>query len=493
MTATEVSPKTRKSNVGNDPSLGARVKRWQIGLYAFAIGASLVLLIANLILIVNGTFSAVFLIIAILVTGLSWGLVVSKGDGPDEPTGLKVANSEPDFTAFVQSVADAVGAPMPDELYLVTEAELKVQEHTEFFGLKVESSALRVGLPFVQALTQQELAALLAHELAHYAPGEVAHGPRAIRGLQAARDLIAVERKGFINGVYGSYARKMFRSVGGVGVAQEEAADQAAAKAYGSEALRSALGKYDDIAVAFDEMLRDYVVPALQSGLHPDDMYGGFEEVLESSMRREARASDIERRQSQVRSEFELHRTPSERLATLDEDEAHQASTTLATGDAPAHLLLDANAKSANIAVGRWASGLMNASTEPRSWSQLLDDVYANRACDIAELAFDDPDLDATERFEQAMVWSDDEDWDVVDAAIKKPLKKTGDANERRHAWAVGVVLDAASQADDYTWQHNWDGPALLVDPDGTPLDADPIASMLIAGNPTAAQAALHL
>lgn len=488
MTATDVSPKTRKSNVGNNPAKGALVKRWQIGLYAFAIGASLVLLLANLMLIINGTFSAVFFIIALLVTGLSWGLVVNKGDeDASEPGGLRVAGGEPDFTAFVRLVADAVDAPMPDDVYLVTNAELHVHEQTEFFGLKVTSSALRVGLPFVHALTQQELAALLAHELAHYAPGDVPHGPRAIRGLQAARDLIAIERKGFLNGVYGSYARKMFRSVGGVGVAQEGAADRVAAKAFGTDALRSALSKYDDIAVAFDEMLRDYVVPALQHGLHPEDLFGGFGEVLASSKRRGGRAPDTQRRQAQARSEFELHQTPLERLATLEDGEVHDASVELANGEAPAHFLLDADARSANIAVGRWAAQLMNTSTEPRSWDDLVDEVYANRSNEIASLAFvDHEELDAGARLDRTMAWSEAEDWDIVDAAIKKPLKKVGDVDERRHAWAMCVVLDAASELDGNTWRQNWDGPAMLVDPEGKPVDADSIARDLIAGNPAA-------
>jgi len=493
MTATKAPPKTRKPNVGSDPNRGARVKQWQVGLYVFAIGASLVLLLANLMLIINGTFSAVFFIIALLITGLSWGLVVNKTDNDADPTGVKLANSEPALTAFVQSVADSVGAPMPDDLYLVTEAELQVVEKTQFFGLKVESSALRIGVPFLQALSQQEFAALLAYELAHYAPGDVAHGPRAIRGLEAARDLIAIERKGFVNAVYGSYARKMFRSVGGVGVAQEAAADHAAAEAYGTVAMRSALEKYDDVAVAFDQMLREYVVPALQSGSHPVDMFDGFGELLNSSTRRIDREGDVERRQGKDRSEFELHRTPRERLATIDDGEHHPGSESLAHAEAPAHELLDATAKSADIVVGRWASKLMGTSTEPRSWDQLVDDVYSARSHDIASLAFDEDDeTDPGARFEHALACSASDDWDAVDAATKKPLKKVGDVGDRRHTWAECVVLDAASAAGDYEWQHSWDGPAVLADAGGNQFDSGSIAALLADGKSVEAKAAFE-
>ena len=496
MSDTDKPIKTRKANVGSDPTKGSRVKLWQIGLYALAIGASVILVLVNIAMILGGAFSPILAVIALLIIGLSWGLVVAKDDGFEGPAGLKIAGAEPALRDFVSLVADQVEAPMPDEIYLVAEADLALTDATKFFGLKVDKTGLSIGMPLMRGFSRQEFAALLAHELAHRTETDVAHGPRAIRALQAAHDLIAVERKGFVNGIYGSYARKMFRSVGGVGVAQEEAADRLAAQAFGTVALVSALERYDDVVAAFDQMLRDYVVPALQSGSHPAELFEGFGELLNSSARADARIGDVERRHARERNEFELHRTPAERLATIRQWPACEPAHKLDGGDAPAHTLLDESEKSAVIVVGTWSSTLVTDRTEARTWQELADEVYSVRTHHIASSPFDDEGedekhVDPTSRFDQALAWAAAADWDRVDETIAKPLKKFDEGIERRAEWARCVVVEAAAANPGFHWQHSWDGPPLLVDPAGRAFNPAVAVEALIAGDSDAARSAM--
>ena len=89
--------KTRKPNVGSDPTKGARIRRWQAGFYAFAIGMSTVMIGISLFYTLTGRFSRLFTAAAVLVTGLSWGLLTAKNDSFKEPDGMKVGAVEPAY------------------------------------------------------------------------------------------------------------------------------------------------------------------------------------------------------------------------------------------------------------------------------------------------------------------------------------------------------------------------------------------------------------
>lgn len=481
--------KTRKPNVGSDSTKGHLVARWQAGFYAFALGASGIMIGVSLFYIFTGRFSRLFSAAAVLVTGLSVGLLRAKNDAFEEPEGSKVNTIEPGLTKFVQQVADQVGAPMPDAIYLVTAAEFGITESTRYFGRKVEKSALTIGLPFLQSLSRQELAALLAHELAHYADLGIDEGVRAQRSLRSARDLIKIERDGFINGVYGSYARKMFRSVGGVGVAQEEAADKIAVQTYGTSAMLSALDKLDDTPVAFDQLLREYVVPALQNQMHPDDMFGGFGELLQSSTRADERARQVEKRRSKERDEFDLHLTPAERSLRLQGWEPESGRIIVDGANEQAHTLLEPEAKSTEIAVGSWATKLMTHRTEPKSWEQLVDQVYSIKTQSLASMVFDE-EIAADDQLEKALQWSANDEWVHVDGSMEACLKSIKDPAARRTKWARCVVVEAAAATGAYAWQHSWDGPPVLVDTSGESLDAIAIASMIAQGDAEDARSA---
>lgn len=483
MSDTATKPaKTRKPNIGSDPSKGGRVRWWQVGLYAFGIGMALVLIGINVAYILDGRFSSIFAVVALLVIGLSWQLLTVKADQNDEPDGLNVGTAELELSQFIGDIAERVGAPMPDSVHLVASADFGLTESTRHFGRSVESSTLTIGLPYLHAFTRQEFAAMVAYELALYSDNGVDSGAEAYRSLRAASDLIAQERKGFVNGVFGSYARKMFRGVGGVGVAQEESADSIASQTYGKSELGAALSKYDDVTVAFDQLLRDYVVPALQNQRHPIDMFAGFEQVLTSETRKQERAEDVERRHNKERNEFDLHLSARERLARID-NLPTGAELTVSNADEPAHTLLDTEAKSADIVVGRWASKLIAHSTTPSTWQELTEQVYVAKNGSLASMVFDE-DTNPADQLEQTFAWAEAGDWSQVDSPVEACLKKkVKDPVERRAKWARCVVTEAAAATGEFRWEHNWHGPPALVDGAGNALDTAEIAEALVEGD----------
>ncbi len=488
MNDTATTPvKTRKPHVGSDATKGARVGWWQVGFYAFAIAMSLAMIGVSLTYVAAGRFSGIFTALAVLVTGLSWGLLRAKVETETESVGVEVGTADPALCDFVRDVAEQVGAPMPDSIRLVTEAEFGIVESTRYFGRRVEQSTLTIGLPYLAALNRREFAALLAYEFAQFADLGIDEGVRARRSLRAARDLVAKERKSFINGVYGSYARKMFRSVGGVGVAQEAAAERLAVTLYGTAALRSALRKCDEIAVAFDQLLREYVVPALQRHLHPQDMFCGFAELMQSPSREEERARKLEKRRAAERSPFELNLTASERLARLDEWPHDDGRVLVDRPTAKAESLLEPQAKSSEIVVATWASRLMTCRTEPRTWQQLADQVYSVKTQSLASMVFDD-EVDAAGQLEQALAWSADDDWAAVDGTMQASLKSIPDPTERRSKWARCVVVEAAAATGAFSWRHSWDGPPVLIDRSGRQLDAVTIGCLIADGKSSQAR-----
>ena len=491
MSDTATKPgKTRKPNIGSDPTKGSRIRLWQVGLYAFAIGTSLVLVLVTLSYILRGRFPRIFLMVTVLVCGLSWGLVTNKVQAVKKPAGRKLESTEPKLTAFIAAVAAEIGVAMPDAIYLVNEAKLSLTERTRNFGREIDDTFLTIGLPNLHLLTKQEFAAALAHEFGHLAESDVESGAEAFRSLKSAQELIRIERQGFINGVYGSYARKMFRGVGGVGVAHEEAADRRAAELYGTDALVSALHKEDEASVAFDQLLREYVVPSLQEQKLPAEMYAGFRHVVDSPARVEQRARDLERHTNRDHSEFLLHRRATDRLEKMS-DWAHQpGQIALPGGDESAATLLDPSVNSTKVVIDAWASKLTGeATTDDHSWQELTEDVYSQATYTAAAAGFAD-ETTPQAMLDQALAWSTSGDWTELDAAIKKPMKKVKGAAARRSEWARSVVLEAAVATGGWTWQHNWDGPPQLVDSGGKPLDAVAIAGLIVDGDAEAASAA---
>jgi hypothetical protein len=137
------------------------------------------------------------------------------------------------------------------------------------------SQALIVGLPLLRVLTQIELRAVLAHELAHVACGDAtgaARSARFVEGLELALEQAGTQARGPL----GAWARFCLREaswlIEPVARGQEARADRMAAVIAGGGAAASALVKVAVVQPLFREVLEHY------NPNHPDfpNLYAFF-------------------------------------------------------------------------------------------------------------------------------------------------------------------------------------------------------------------------
>src|SRR5262249_53691042 len=123
------------------------------------------------------------------------------------------------------------------------------------------SRALLIGLPLFRVLTQGELRAIVAHELAHLARGDATRAARSVRfveGLERAVEHSSVH----LWGPLGAGASLCWRGAWGliepVSRGQEARADRCAATIAGGGAASSALVKVAVVQPLFREVLSAY-------------------------------------------------------------------------------------------------------------------------------------------------------------------------------------------------------------------------------------------
>ena len=123
------------------------------------------------------------------------------------------------------------------------------------------SRALIIGLPLFRVLTQGELRAIVAHELAHLARGDATRAARSARFVEALEQ--ALERSGpRVRGLLGAWARFCLHEASWLiepgGAIPGGAPDRLAAAIAGGSAASSALVKVAVVQPLFRELLEAY-------------------------------------------------------------------------------------------------------------------------------------------------------------------------------------------------------------------------------------------
>lgn len=101
------------------------------------------------------------------------------------------AHSQPEFIAYVHSIAIAVGAPLPKNVLLVPDVNASVRYDSSFWSMFLPiRKNLHVGLGLLNSLTQRELEAVLAHEFGHFAQRSMKLGSYVYRVNRTVHALV---------------------------------------------------------------------------------------------------------------------------------------------------------------------------------------------------------------------------------------------------------------------------------------------------------------
>ncbi|MEU8814682.1 hypothetical protein [Actinoplanes sp. NPDC048796] len=233
------------------------------------------------------------------------------------PAGVPVTRAQaPRLWAMLDEAAAVSAVAPPDGVTVVAPATATLAEHARFGGLAGGRRELYLGLPLLQAWDEARLRAVVAHELAHGSPklgGRFA--PLARRGRTAlARIVPRIPARSPAGPVLRLWAR-WFRAVDDPRAREQElAADRVAAEFAGPRAAAAVL-RDGPVLDGMQQLFHvEYLSPGWQTGLVPDDVFGGFLRVLA------ARAEDaavLRARGPEQPGPWDAHPPVAERLAAL--------------------------------------------------------------------------------------------------------------------------------------------------------------------------------
>jgi Zn-dependent protease with chaperone function len=302
------------------------------------------------------------------------GIFAVRGDS--RPTGVAAKRqTQAALWEVVDEVAEAMDTQPPDELILIDDVNAFVYEETALLGLIRRHRGMAIGIALLDALTVDQLRAVLAHEFGHYVGGDTRLGALTYRGaLSLQRTIQNLQPGGVTTKVFTAYARLYWRVTSGVRRSQELTADLQAARVGGAEAARTALTEVEAAAAAYGFFVRNYVAPVWRRGRTPTNIYEGYRAFRDHPRRREE--MDIVRAKAATVAEsdaYDSHPPLGARLANLQS----ASDTRPHTGTALARTLLvdpEATEQAVSQHLTTEATGNM---LDTLPWDTIPERVYA--------------------------------------------------------------------------------------------------------------------
>jgi Zn-dependent protease with chaperone function len=241
---------------------------------------------------------------------------------PEPMHGLVVTpQNAPELWQTVHALAAEVGTRSPDEIRLVPEVNAAVSEDTKLLGLIGGRRRLYLGMPLVQALSVDQLRSVVAHELGHYSGRHTRLGAVAYRGRLAIGGTISrIGRWNPVGMVFRGYARLYLLVDNAASRRQELDADRASVRVAGPEVAMSALRELPVIDAAWDFYFGRYVASGWEAGYAPDDVFGGFGQLV--AARGEALAELRDQEPEEHKSRWDTHPSTAERRQHLGRPDA---------------------------------------------------------------------------------------------------------------------------------------------------------------------------
>ncbi len=193
------------------------------------------------------------------------GLVLREVGRISEPPGPRT-DSEPvggELATLVRSIAEQVGVDEPDDIdvRVIPDANAIAADDGWLLGLRGDRRRLYVGAPLLLALREDELRALLAHELGHFVRRHSRFTQPAYRGSTALAEAQQRIREaetgvrmyaGLLSLALLAYAKVFDALTAPIRRRQELEADRVAVTVAGPAALRSAVHTVAGLRIAWD-------------------------------------------------------------------------------------------------------------------------------------------------------------------------------------------------------------------------------------------------
>ena len=404
----------------------------------------------------------------------TWKALRADRDGP--PGIPLTLHNAPLLWQAVYELSAAVGTRAPDEIHLVAEVNAAVSERTRLMGLIGGRRLLYVGMPLLQTFTVAQLRSVLAHELGHYSGRHTRFAGISYRGRLALERTIGHLSQANVAGwVFRGYARLFILVEHAVSRRQELEADLASVRVAGRYAAAGALQEVEVLDTAFDFYMSRFVLPGLEAGYVPEDLFGGFAAMLRARAEEISalRAGAAEASGARAQSRWATHPPLGARV-----DAIMAAPETTATIDNSPAAGLIADLGAAGRALQARALRLDGAVQLP--WDEFL------AAADGAALQ---EESDAMLRVFTRAVGQPVEDvgavLDLIAAGrlddLAAPILPDATRREARKRFAdplATLLALAAVRSGAARWQHSWTGPAALLGVDGSPLDLADVAGL---------------
>ena len=290
-----------------------------LGFYVLALGVVAALVGANVATIaITGRFYAQLVIPTLLVAlAILRGIFFINRSGGAEDAGIPVdEGSQPELVSLVRSVAEEMGTDPPARLFLVPEVNAWVRETGGSLGLRRGERVMVIGVPYIDVLTVDQLRAVIAHELGHYAGGDTRLSGLTYRaGASIGRTISNVGDDSWLGRLFDAYGRMYLRISQRVRRRQELTADASAVRLAGRENHLTSLRRAMVTAYAFDHFLRRYLAPLWQRGCDAENAFEGFRSLLADPKRQEELASLEEAIHEDETDPYDSHPSLAERVA----------------------------------------------------------------------------------------------------------------------------------------------------------------------------------
>ncbi len=239
-----------------------------------------------------------------VVTGL---LVIIRVREPWRSISLPAAGTGP-LRDVLAGIARQAGTPAPAELRLTAMVNAAVTERFGWSGRRRGDRTLYIGLPVLVGMSVPEVAAVLSHEMGHYA-GEHARAGRFVnrglvslalirrslralyatapaRGQQRFRPAAVVARLSLLGytaigyAAFTAYQAVFELCFFAMRRGQEYDADQVAERIVGAADLAAALRRITVLSLAWADFHARFLAPMQLAGCAPDDAFTAFGAML---------------------------------------------------------------------------------------------------------------------------------------------------------------------------------------------------------------------